>query len=187
MAWFCARTKPKHEHIAAADLNRNLGLEVFQPKLVFRKATRVGMKRTTEPVFPCYLFVRCVIDASLHDILRTNGVRTIVQFGRVIPRVPDSIIQELQQCFATAQLANPDDLVAEGAEVVLAEGAFAGMHASVLRVLPAKQRVMVMLDILGRSTSVEVGWEAILPERHSLSRIAPFLAGRGGKTSPDRR
>src|SRR3974390_1758418 len=30
LAWFCARTRPKHEHIAAADLNRNLGLEVFQ-------------------------------------------------------------------------------------------------------------------------------------------------------------
>src|SRR6266536_1508852 len=28
-AWYCARTKPKHEHIVAAGLKRNLGLEVF--------------------------------------------------------------------------------------------------------------------------------------------------------------
>jgi len=30
-AWYCARTKPKHEHIAAANLRKNLNLEVFIP------------------------------------------------------------------------------------------------------------------------------------------------------------
>ena len=38
--WFCLRTQPKHEHIAAATLTRNLGLEVFHPRLRLERATR---------------------------------------------------------------------------------------------------------------------------------------------------
>ena len=31
--WYCVRTKPKHEHIAAGNLARQAGLEVFCPRL----------------------------------------------------------------------------------------------------------------------------------------------------------
>src|SRR5678815_4056967 len=57
-AWYCARTQPKHEHIAAVSLNRNLGLEVFHPRLRMERATRRGAVRVIEPLFPCYVFVR---------------------------------------------------------------------------------------------------------------------------------
>jgi len=43
-AWYCARTKPKHEHIAAANLQKNLGLEVFHPRLRMERATRRGIR-----------------------------------------------------------------------------------------------------------------------------------------------
>jgi len=44
-AWYCARTKPKHEHIVAAGLKRNLGLEVFHPRLRIERPTRRGVVR----------------------------------------------------------------------------------------------------------------------------------------------
>ncbi len=43
-AWYCARTKPKHEHIAAANLLKNLGLEVFNPRLRVERATQRGLQ-----------------------------------------------------------------------------------------------------------------------------------------------
>ena len=53
LAWYCARTKPKHEHIAAATLRRDLGLEVFNPRLRSERATFRGViKRVTDPLFP---------------------------------------------------------------------------------------------------------------------------------------
>jgi transcriptional antiterminator RfaH len=87
-AWYCARTKPKHEHIAAANLSRNLGLEVFNPRLRIERATRRGVVRSIEPLFPCYIFVNCAND-SLSDIRYVNGVSSIVHFGLGIPTVPD--------------------------------------------------------------------------------------------------
>src|SRR5262245_29489064 len=55
-AWYCARTKPKHEHIASANLQRHAGLEVFCPRLRVEKSTRRGIVRVSEPLFPNYIF-----------------------------------------------------------------------------------------------------------------------------------
>ncbi|HZV35866.1 MAG TPA: transcription termination/antitermination NusG family protein, partial [Verrucomicrobiae bacterium] len=77
-AWYCARTKPKHEHIAAANLRKNLGLEVFNPQLRVERSTRRGLVRTIEPLFPCYIFVRCAIQERLDQIRYTNGISSIV-------------------------------------------------------------------------------------------------------------
>src|SRR5256885_9917179 len=44
-AWYCARTQPKHEHIAAANLRKRLGLDVFHPRLRLERATRRGAVR----------------------------------------------------------------------------------------------------------------------------------------------
>lgn len=176
-AWYCARTKPKHEHIAAADVQTHLGLEVFHPRFRAQRTTRTGvLKRVTEPLFPCYIFIRCAIDETLKDIRRANGISHVVHFGDRIPTVPDAAIAELKACFAAAELMPESDRFQKGDEVILTEGAFAGMHASVLRVLSARQRVQVMLDILGRPTTVEVGWNRVVPKREDLSELGPFLA-----------
>src|SRR6516225_3571035 len=97
--WYCVRTQPKHEHIAAAGLSRNLGLEVFNPRLRLERPTRRGVVRVVEPLFPCYLFVHCSLDDRLDDIRYVNGVSSLVQFGPKISVVPDAVIQELRQCF----------------------------------------------------------------------------------------
>ena len=40
--WYCLRTQPKHEHIAAAQLRRAQGLEVFCPRVRLRSAPGRG-------------------------------------------------------------------------------------------------------------------------------------------------
>ena len=81
LAWYCARTKPKHEHIAAANVRRNLGLEVFHPRLRVERATRRGLVHLVEPLFPCYIFVRCEIEKTLNEIRYSNGISSIVHFA----------------------------------------------------------------------------------------------------------
>src|ERR1043166_8339234 len=97
-AWYCARTQPKHEHIAAASLTRNLGLEVFHPRLRMERATRRGAVNVIEPLFPCYVFVRCLAD-SLDEVRYVTGISSLVHFGRKVPTVPDLVIEEVRQWF----------------------------------------------------------------------------------------
>lgn len=175
-AWYCARTKPKHEHIAAANVRKNLKLEVFNPRLRLERATQRGVVRSVEPLFPCYLFVRCVIEDKLNEIQHTNGVSSLVRFGHRIPKVEDSIIAELQKYFEAEEPMTVEDALAPDDEVIIADGAFAGMQAKVLRVMPATRRVQILLEILGGPTSVEVDRASVVTGKDTMAARVPVLA-----------
>ncbi len=175
-AWYSARTKPKHEHIAAANLRKQLGLEVFSPRLRLDKLTRRGLVNVAEPLFPCYLFVQCVLEEQLNDIQHSVGINKFVSFGGRIPQVADEIIIELQECFENEEILQIRSALKPGDEVTVAGEAFAGMSARVLKSLPAKQRVQILLDILGRPTIVEVKRDAVMLKNNTLVNLAPALA-----------
>jgi hypothetical protein len=52
------------------------------------------------------------------------------------------------------------------------------MSAYVLRNLPARKRVQVLLDILGRPTPVEVDRNSVVLARNSLADLAPIFAAQ---------
>jgi transcriptional antiterminator RfaH len=180
-AWYCARTKPKHEHIAAANLRKNLTLEVFHPRLRIERATRRGVMRVSEPLFPCYIFFRCIIEEKLGEIQRTNGVNTVVHFARRIPKIADAVIEELKECFEGEETMTVEDRLSPGDEVVVVDGAFRGMSAFVLRVMPARKRVQVLLDVLGRPTPAEVDENSVVNETNSVATLVPVLAAPSAK------
>ena len=170
------RTQPKHEHIAAANLAKNLGLEVFHPRLRIERATRRGAVRVIEPLFPCYLFVRCSLDECLDQIRYVNGVSNLVHFGQKIPCIADAVIEELQQCFETDEPMAVADHLYPGAEVTVAEGSFLGFRGVVVRMLPARQRVQILLDFLGRTTVAEVDRRSLATDNPSVVDLVPSLA-----------
>jgi len=188
LAWYCARTKPKHEHIAAGNLRRNLGLEVFHPRLRFERATQRGVMRVVEALFPGYIFVRCALEENFNDIKHCSGISSLVHFGQKIPKVADSIIEELRDCFEADDPMTVEDRISPADEVIFVEGAFAGMRAFVLRVMPAKKRVQVLLEVLGGPTPVEVERSAVVLERNTLADFVPVLAAPSQQENwPERR
>jgi hypothetical protein len=50
------------------------------------------------------------------------------------------------------------------------------MHAFVLRVMPARRRVQVLLDVLGRPTPAEVDENSVVNERNTVATLVPILA-----------
>jgi transcriptional antiterminator RfaH len=174
--WYCARTKPKREHMAAGNLRKSLNLEVFLPRLRFERATQRGAVHIVEPLFPCYVFVRCVLEETINEIKHTNGISSLVHFGLEIPKVEDLIIEELRKNFEAEEPMAVQNRLLPGDEVAVADGAFAGMSAHVLRNLPARNRVRVLLDILGRPTPVEVDRSSVVLARNTLADLAPIFA-----------
>ena len=175
-AWYVVRTKSKHEHIAAANLRSGLGLEVFLPRFRLERLTRRGLVKALEPLFPGYVFIRCVIVERKNEIQHTAGVGRVVQFGEWIPHISDMIIQELQIWFGAAETVAVRPEPVPGDEVAVTSGAFAGMNALVLKSLPAKRRVQILLDILGRPTSIEIGQENIVLKNKTVADWVPFMA-----------
>ena len=177
--WYVVRTKPKHEHIAAANLERQFGLNIFLPRLRMEKLTRRGLVRQVMPLFPCYLFVEGVAEDRLCDFQHASGISKIVRFGEIVPQVAEAVIKELQFHFGTDDTLVIENHLTPGDEVTVAEGAFAGLDALVLKNLPARKRVQILLEVLGRPTPVEVRREALLAKKNTLAALAPALAVPG--------
>jgi transcriptional antiterminator RfaH len=136
------------------------------------------LKKVTEPLFPCYIFVRCIIAERLDAIRHSAGVSSIVNFGQRIPVVPEAVVLGLQQIFETEEPLAVDTCPRPGDAVTLTTRAFFGMEAVVLKSWPAKRRVQVLLEILGRPTQLDVDCGQIMLHHHTVADFVPALAFR---------
>lgn len=158
------RARPKHEHIAAGHLRQLPGVEVFLPRVRFRRETRRGAVWFTEALFPNYLFARFEWQTLLRRVQHAAGVAGVVHFGDRWPTIEEPAMAELRALFGTAELHEIPALPEIGESVKIAGGALRGWHGLVTQVLPARERVTVLLDFLGRQTSVELPLKEIVRE-----------------------
>jgi transcriptional antiterminator RfaH len=155
-SWFCVRTHPKHEHIAAAQLRQEPDVEVFLPRIRYRRSTRLGPAWVTEALFKDYVFARFNLATALRRVQHARAVWGIVHFGERWPTVPEGVIAELQAVMRGQDLRVIEDTLHPGDLVQVAAGPMCGLEAVVTRVMPAKQRVAVLLEFLGRQTTIEM-------------------------------
>src|SRR6266699_4848090 len=94
--WYCIRAQPKHEHIAAGHLKNEPDIEVYLPRIRFKRSTRRGPVWFTEALFPNYLFARFDLAAALRRVHHHRGVRGVVHFGQHWPTIPEGVIDELR-------------------------------------------------------------------------------------------
>lgn len=163
-AWFCLRTHPKQEHIAAAQLKQDPGTDVFLPRIRFKRSTRVGVTWVTEALFRNYLFARFDLALSLRRVQHARGVQSVVHFGDRWPVIPDEVIEQLRAQMGNEEVHVIDETLQPGDPVQLVAGAMNGLRAIVSRVIPAKERVAVLLDFLGRQTLVELDRSQVVSE-----------------------
>ena len=160
-AWFCLRSQVKHEHVAAAHLERMADIEVFNPRIRFARSTRQGPVWVTESMFPNYLFARFDWRTSLNRVHFAPGVSGIVHFGSQWPTVPDDVISELRRLVGETQLQNTQRAFEVGENVRICGGPLHGLEAVITSVMPGSQRVAVLLDFLGQQSTVNVGFEGV--------------------------
>jgi len=171
--WFCLRSQPKHEHIAAGHLRKMEGVEVLLPRIRFQRTTRQGLVWVNEALFPNYLFARFDWHLSLRQVQAANGVSGVVHFGLRWPVIEEAVIEELKQAIGPEELHVISSTLQPGDEVEIAEGAMRGLHAVVSRVMPSRARVAVLLDFLGRQTTIEVPVNLIIKEGDAREGFLP--------------
>jgi transcriptional antiterminator RfaH len=168
--WFCLKSQPKHEHIAAARLRQMAGVEVFAPRLRFQKSTLQGVRWFEEAMFPGYLFARFDFVEKHKEVRYAPGVSAILQFGERYACIDDSVICELRTQTDLREVAVVHSHVEEGSEVKIVEGALRGLEAVVTQVLTGRERIRILVNFFGREISAEVTRPAVLPpKRHVLA------------------
>lgn len=172
--WFCLRTRSRHEHIAGNWLRLRLGIETYAPRIRFRRLEPRGPVWAMDAVFPNYLFARFDLTRWLRQVEAAPGVRGVVRFGPNYPWIQDEIIEDLRLAFGQEQIRVVDDPPRPGDTVQLACRSFHGLQALVTRVLPQRQRVLVLLDFLGRQTTVDLPCSAITRPAGERPRLASW-------------
>lgn len=155
-AWYCLRSKTKAEHLAAANLAATEHIEVFCPRLRFRRTTRRGRVWFIEALFPGYFFARFCPRSQFRTVLHSRGVTGIVSFGDVMIPVPDPDITTLRSLVDDSGVKEIEETLAEGAETEVVTGPFRGIQVVVTKVLPTRERVRILLEFLGGMREIEV-------------------------------
>jgi transcriptional antiterminator RfaH len=161
--WFCLRAEPKREHLAAISLRRQFGVECLSPRLRFRKLTQRGPIWFVEAMFPGYLFARFNYATQRRAVESSHGIRGIVRFGDRLATLPEDTITALRSHAGIDEVVTIDASLKIGQPVHIIEGPFRGLEVVITQVLPAKERIRVLLDFLGRSMEIDVSTAKVLP------------------------
>jgi transcriptional antiterminator RfaH len=163
LLWYCLHTEPKQENKVALLLQRELALEVFAPRIRFRRMRAGRPLWATEALFPGYLFARFDYAEHRRQVNTVPGVTRVVRFGdRPIP-VEDSIMAELRALVRDNETVEVSAEPQPGSEVVVVGGPMRGLRVLVTRVIPARQRIAILLELLGNTREVEIERDRVFP------------------------
>ena len=163
MNWYCLHTEPKQENKIALVLQRELELEVFSPRIRFRRMRAGRPLWTTEALFPGYLFARFDYFERRRQVTALPGVTRVVQFGDRPSPIDDSIMAELRALVQDNETVEVSADPQPGSEVIVTGGAMQGLRVLVTRVIPARQRVAILLELLGTAREVEIERDRVFP------------------------
>lgn len=160
--WYVIHTQPRAEGRAISNLERQ-GYHIFCPRT--RKTVRHAHKATHifAPLFPNYLFVR--LDVSRDHWRTLNGTRGVIRLitqGETPQPVPAGIVEALQARMSTDGAMNWVPSLKIGQAVRISDGPLVNFVGT-FEHLDTAGRVRVLLDLLGRSVSVALRCEVLMP------------------------
>jgi len=170
-AWFCVRAQTKREHIAAEHLRTIESIEVFCPRIRYRKATRRGKIWWLEPLFPGYVLAKFSLAEMERAVTFCQGVRGLVRFGSGIPAIPEAFVESLKKEIHDRQATDDgvftvSPTIEIGDEVEIAVGPLRGMKGTVVTVPTAAERVKILIEFLGQPQAIDMDlFSILLPRR----------------------
>ena len=163
-AWYLAYTKPKSEDIGLENLLKQ-GFEAWLPKIKAVKSRRRKAEDalfTQEAMFPRYLFFRPAhAEQSISVVRSTLGITSLVRFGHEFAQLPHDKLRQIALWVEQQQGRSAAEIMGlqPGQTVKVTAGPLAGLDALVR--MTAQDRVIVLLQLLGKDHEVAVPYQAI--------------------------
>jgi len=159
--WFVVHTQPNGETRALDNLLRQ-GFEPYLPCLIVKRRHARKVERVRRPLFPRYMFVRFDPDETRWRAINgTFGVSHLVTDGGTPAAVPFGIVEDIrahEDDNGVIGLAPPAFRPGQALEIL--DGPMASRTGQFLN-MPDRDRVILLLDLLGRSVRVTVPREAV--------------------------
>lgn len=159
-SWYVLYTRHQHERSVAAQLELR-GFTTLCP--TYKEIRQWGdrKKEITLPVFPCYVFIQGGMERQV-SVLSAPGVHSIVCTGKIPAAVADNEIAAIRRAMDNSVAMEPAPFICEGDLVRVICGPLLGVEGVVQRQRDA-MRLIISVQILGRSASVEIHSHEIEP------------------------
>lgn len=155
--WGVVAVKSRKETFVEEVLSRE-GIEHYCPRLKSKR--RQG---GTVPLFPGYLFVYFSPKLELATVKRQPGVLKPLVFQEQLACVEPELIEKWREREAGRGFLSPElpPPFLRGQKVHFTEGAFQGLQATVLEVLPSRERVRLLIEHLGGALELEADRQVV--------------------------
>ena len=167
--WIVVRSKPRSEKVAHNELVKK-NIESYLPLLKERRKWSDRKKWVEFPLFSSYLFARIDIKDSIF-VLQTQGVNTIVKFGKQIAIVQNSVIEAIRLAMEGGYQLEPVEYFVEGNQVEVIAGPMKGVKGIVAK-LKGQNRLIIKIDAIQQALSIKIESKFI---RNLNSKNAPIL------------
>ena len=178
-AWYAVWLRSHCEHLVARQLSARR-FHTFLPE-VPAWSPRLGTKHAVRvPMFPGYLFVRDAMSKTRYiDLLKVRGIVRVLEAGwsRLTP-VPDEDIATIQRIVQAAVPVFPHSHLRHGDRVRVFEGPLTGLEGIFVQDRPLRGRLVVAMNMLGRSVAVEVDGAQVRACAPAAVRIGQMGATR---------
>ena len=166
IGWYCIRSKPRMENVAATTLSLVDDIEVFLPRT---QRNNIKIKQPLKPLFPGYFFARFDPVKHTRNVHFAQGVAYLVKRKEIPVLVPSQVMLELKLLSPDGVLVIPDKPHEVGDKVTAISGLFRGDSGEVTQLIPSRLRIKVLFQILGRDTEIEIDeHEVEFPTDHPI-------------------
>jgi len=160
--WYVIYSKPQKEDYARLHLSAK-GLEVFFPQLLFPDTAK--KRKRLVPLFPNYLFVRLKLFSEEFSHAKWSpGVSRIVSFNAIPVPIDGRVVELLMQQVNREGVIEARPNLTGGQEVRIIGGPFNGLLGIIQKPPNAKGRISILMQLLSRSTRVDVPIEFVETE-----------------------
>lgn len=167
--WYVVQVYAGYEEAIKKDITKNVvekGLQEFFGQVLIPSAKLKSFfaagQEDEQQLFPGYLLIEMEsVPEALRLIQTTPKVLRFLGGKDPVPLSQREIDRVISQVKGEVKLAPKKSDFAEGAEVEIGEGPFAGFLGVIEKVDEENERLTVMVSIFGRMTPIELGFNQV--------------------------
>ena len=155
--WYVVSTKHNLEFVALENLERQL-IYTYLPKIYKSTSNKNKLaKKIYKAFFPGYLFVHLDLEKDRwQKINSTIGVNKIISFGSYPISISDHIIDEIKTLEDEKGIIIGNEVYNENDPIMINDGVFSGSTGLFDKYISGKNRVKVLLSLMGVSTKISL-------------------------------
>ncbi len=161
--WYAIYVQVNHEKEVVKRLEGK-EVECFLPVMETWSKRRDRRKKIHLPMFPGYVFVHVLLNSHANlTIVKTPGAISLLHNSEGPLTIPSYQIENLQTMMRSVEPLQVHPYLKEGDWVQVVRGPLAGCIGILNRADPKRGRLIVSVDIIKKSVSVELDLEDVEP------------------------